>query len=1487
MYPLLEDYVQGKTTVDIILSNLPRKDDDKLKEMISVLVDMIWVFNVQFQDVTVKLANLLIKLQDSGMVTRKLLVERLPRELLTVDSAKIIRCSDKELLNRTIQINTNHFMKQQKFNLLREESEGYSKLIAELNCGVNEASLTHLLEVVHSLIGYFELDPNRVFDIILDAFEYNLEEKAFLKLIEPFQKSYLPHILGLKFQNHYSSGSTPSSLYKLTAILIKNNFLDVNLILPHLRPTDEESEKEYKEDLNKLPTGKMTSLLTSDKKEKKDVLKARRAQEVHTAQGNQKICLVEALLDAGDWNNAQICLKSVYWPICPGVYPPLANALCKRINYLITPLYTPIAPLALSPITVPNTECTVSYTDPPISSYSEIISVIFPICYHVGPYLHRDTLLFCKLTRLLAEYMKPQNVDGAVRTEVANFIGDLLLPALSMVSSNPALSIEVWDLLKYLPYSERFRVYGIWKNTTKYPVYTIIRNETANEVKKILSRLTANNVKSTGRQIARFTHTIPDVVFSKILGQVQSYVNIIPPVVDSLKYMTTLSFDVLGYCLLCYLADQGNSVQQDGYTVGAKLTNLAQFTGYLYKKHTNKIDIVPMIQYIHNQLLYENSNQLLVLKEIIETISGLFSSETLHDEELLNLNAGGVLLRNKTLEKQQNPDDQKQRSSARAADSLAKGLTTSKLVFPIYILAAQRRANILFELDDILHEKVLGEYYDRVHETLLLYSDFINYYILSDKSTSNSKPKFMYLSDLVEKHKIEPESAFHLLRNSLHMLYSDIFRGEFHTGSRRKLSEDTAKFAPKHISLEFYGLFWSLRLSDIYLPTTEYEKFASHTTDENMKKSIMTEYREQEAKHKRILSILNEDKNSWFPESVGNSKGSQIILESCILPRCLFSSADALFCGKFCTLLHNLNLSAFSYNIYLQKLADGLGGLLFSCSESESARFGRFLSCTLQETRKLKIASRSLESSLQKTVMAFLSSKSYIKIRNTVLVLSKLNGVYPTNLPCALEIEEIIYSIIATTTFNDVKTKADSYRCMLEKYKTSLPQNEPENDRTDYKETKGTPKLETRTSAPSRTSLSKIPSSVDRDRDSERERDKPRPDRMDPERTPNDRSEKPERMSEKSDRSVMPERVSDRYSERDNRNERYSERHERDRYERERGPTYSRSGVPSISQEKLNDNSSRKRERKDDIKTEEKETELPAKVPRTDNTLSPHPIETESAPSTSAVTKHTTRDAPISEEREKKRRRGEPRSGVEVSNSAASTEVSSTSSLSSTSTNTNPSSNNAPPPTPTTTTATVPTSTTPSTSTTSSTSPTSTPATATTATTSTTVTSTPATATIAASTQAAPTPSVIPTSSTASTPVIQASSTSSTSSTSVTQASSASPTSTVIDSTSNQDNSHQEEQLKRTLEERKNKEKTTLEAKDKPTSQQDSDKRRKELPENPKSRQDADSDAKRMRSARFGTPQPTPSAPASTKVPRRIPEIDKKVPKDDRRRKNN
>ena len=52
-------------------------------------------------------------------------------------------------------------------------------------------------------------------------------------------------------------------------------------------------------------------------------------------------------------------------------------------------------------------------------------------------------------------------------------------------------------------------------------------------------------------------HNNPLVVFTLMLNQIESYDNLILMMVDTFKFMSVLSLDVMGYCLLVSLGGEG------------------------------------------------------------------------------------------------------------------------------------------------------------------------------------------------------------------------------------------------------------------------------------------------------------------------------------------------------------------------------------------------------------------------------------------------------------------------------------------------------------------------------------------------------------------------------------------------------------------------------------------------------------------------------------------------------------------------------------------------------------------------------------------------------------------------------------------------------------------------------------------------------------------------------------------------------------------
>lgn len=124
---------------------------------------------------------------------------------------------------------------------MREENEGFSKLMTELNqdhdrLGSQPATV---LRHIQSLIGYFELDPNRVLDMVLDAFETSCSPRFFVELLKLYPTGPAAIATLLQFKFEASSKTTgqepPESLFRLAATLIQGGLLVLNDVYNFLR----------------------------------------------------------------------------------------------------------------------------------------------------------------------------------------------------------------------------------------------------------------------------------------------------------------------------------------------------------------------------------------------------------------------------------------------------------------------------------------------------------------------------------------------------------------------------------------------------------------------------------------------------------------------------------------------------------------------------------------------------------------------------------------------------------------------------------------------------------------------------------------------------------------------------------------------------------------------------------------------------------------------------------------------------------------------------------------------------------------------------------------------------------------------------------------------------------------------------------------------------------------------------------------------------
>ena len=102
-------------------------------------------------------------------------------------------------------------------------------------CKLAKRSSIVQVKEVKALIGFFDLDPKRVYDVILEAYEQMPHQEAFLQLTSLFSQDARTQILGFRFVRLADDDVAGcDALYQVTAQLIKVRGVSSRIHLDHL-----------------------------------------------------------------------------------------------------------------------------------------------------------------------------------------------------------------------------------------------------------------------------------------------------------------------------------------------------------------------------------------------------------------------------------------------------------------------------------------------------------------------------------------------------------------------------------------------------------------------------------------------------------------------------------------------------------------------------------------------------------------------------------------------------------------------------------------------------------------------------------------------------------------------------------------------------------------------------------------------------------------------------------------------------------------------------------------------------------------------------------------------------------------------------------------------------------------------------------------------------------------------------------------------------
>jgi len=256
----------------------------------------------------------------------------------------------------------------------------------------------------------------------------------------------------------------------------------------------------------------------------------------------------------------------------------------------------------------------------------------------------------------------------------------------------------------------------------------------------------------------KLVHSNPVIAFDKMLEMIEGYENLINPLVDGCKYLTSLEFDILSFVLIERLSTTlRNRIKDDGTSLAQWLSNLATFVGTIYKKYAN-MELPGILRYIIYQLKCNNVTDLVILKELIQKMSGIETTENLSDSQLDAL-AGGETLKKEAYNAEHLKNTKK--SSLRLIDALID----NNLITPLFISLCQQRSICVYNTN-LTHLKLIGNMFDQTNDTMMQYAEFLMANI--DK---HSYSKYIpTIKELCKNYYIDPETAFYIIRPKLNYL---------------------------------------------------------------------------------------------------------------------------------------------------------------------------------------------------------------------------------------------------------------------------------------------------------------------------------------------------------------------------------------------------------------------------------------------------------------------------------------------------------------------------------------------------------------------------------------------------------------------------------------------------------------------------------------------------------------------------------------------
>ena len=627
------------------LTSTTLSDVDKLKALPrdpvskEALVDCLWcLIGVVSDDEKDKYSSLLNEvLNDTDIdINDQMAMTRLSLEVLKRYTDRFADIDPGLIHRKIIKENTNLVYRQRKFNLFREESEGFAKLLRCL-CERNESD-TAGDEQIKGLIGLFELDPTRVADTVFGSLLYKVssfgtEDDQQLEKICSAEIQYLKTIRHIQHLIGMTLPTKNPAFFRAVALLLKYEVTTLPLLMPHFMTESfniqvmvKETSDYYENLIQALKKFGPSSTLPEHELQSKDE--------------HPILALLDAVLEHRSWENARgICLHLYSTNIDPFVCKPsLLGKVRSYLSSLVESVYCQPDICITGPSDMVCEQNQSSQCDDAYQFFEKFLSIM-EIIQHTSVFKNQDILL-AKIVVTLKRY----TVDQAFQIPHKRELFKVLLHSLNVLGQpNVHINSMMWQILsKELTWQDRYKLYHEtweWGNGNIRALQTSLVRDykstcdillqpfaghkplsviialitTSYKASHVLKRTSSENVNLMAPMLAKVAGLVSPLSTIKVLVNiVGNYENMGELMIEGMQFWGSLGRDVVGYELRWRLMNNPTAGAQVGFQA---------FLASFYRDYSS-VEVDGVLEFLYKDIGKGNVANVEILRGLLSVAGG-------------------------------------------------------------------------------------------------------------------------------------------------------------------------------------------------------------------------------------------------------------------------------------------------------------------------------------------------------------------------------------------------------------------------------------------------------------------------------------------------------------------------------------------------------------------------------------------------------------------------------------------------------------------------------------------------------------------------------------------------------------------------------------------------------------------------------------------------------------------------------------------------